>query len=38
MIRYGDEPWKNFLDMWATSVTVNGEVDRLYHQYMSQLA
>jgi polar amino acid transport system substrate-binding protein len=37
MIRYGDEPWKNFLDMWSTSVTVNGEVQRLYDHYMSNL-
>lgn len=37
MIRYGDESWKNFLDFWATFVTVNGEVERLYHEYMSHL-
>lgn len=37
MIRYGDEPWKHFLDMWATFVTVNGEVERLYKSYMERL-
>lgn len=38
MIRYGDDPWKQFLDMWSTFVTVNGEVQRLYNHYMSQLS
>ena len=37
-IRYGDEPWKNFLDMWATYVTVNGHVQKLYDQYIEKLA
>ena len=37
MIRYGDDPWKQFLDMWSTFVTVNGEVQHLYDQYMSNL-
>jgi polar amino acid transport system substrate-binding protein len=37
MIRYGDEPWKNFLDMWANYAVVNGTVQRLYDQYMHDL-
>jgi polar amino acid transport system substrate-binding protein len=38
MIRHGDEPWKNFLDMWSTYVTVNGEVQRLYDDYLAKLS
>lgn len=37
-IRYGDEAWKNFLDMWATYVTVNGQVQKLYDHYIEKLA
>jgi ABC-type amino acid transport substrate-binding protein len=37
MIRHGDEPWKNFLDMWSTYVRVNGEVQRLYDEYIAKL-
>jgi ABC-type amino acid transport substrate-binding protein len=36
-VRYGDEPWKSFLDMWATYVTVNGQVQRLYDEYVGKL-
>ena len=35
MIRYGDTAWKNFLDMWSTYITGNGEVQRLYDKYMN---
>ncbi len=38
MVRHGDEPWKNFLDMWATFQTVNGETQRLYDKYLAELA
>jgi len=37
VIRYGDQPWKQFLDMWATYVTVNGQVQRLYDEYIAKL-
>jgi ABC-type amino acid transport substrate-binding protein len=37
LIRYGDEPLKHFLDMWATFMTVNGEVQRVYEKYMQEL-
>jgi ABC-type amino acid transport substrate-binding protein len=37
MVRHGDAPWKNFLDMWATFMTVNGEVQRLYDKYLAEL-
>ncbi len=38
MVRHGDEPWKNFLDFWATYIIVNGEVQRLYDKYLAELA
>lgn len=38
VIRYGDEPWQAFLDMWSTYVTVNGVVQRLYDEYMERLS
>lgn len=37
-IRYGDQPLKEFLDMWATYVTVNGQVQKLYDEYIAKLA
>jgi len=37
-IRHGDEPWKNFLDMWSTYVIVNGLVQALYDEYLAKLA
>jgi len=37
MVRHGDEPWKNFMDMWATFMIVNGEVKRLYDRYLAEL-
>jgi len=36
-IRYGDPSWKEFLDTWATYVTVNGQVQRLYDEYIAKL-
>ena len=36
-IRYGDEPWKNFIDMWSAYVTTNGLVQRLYDDYIGKL-
>jgi polar amino acid transport system substrate-binding protein len=38
LIRHGDQEWKDFLDGWATYVTVNGEVQRLFDKYMQELA
>ena len=38
VVRYGDEPWRAFLDMWSTYVTVNGVVQRLYDEYMEKLS
>lgn len=38
MVRHGDEPWKNFLDFWATYIIINGEVQRLYDKYLAELA
>lgn len=37
-IRYGDAPWKHFLDMWSAYVNANGIVQRLYDEYMEKLA
>ena len=37
LIRRGDSSWKNFLDFWATYITVNGEVQRLFDKYMQEL-
>lgn len=37
LVRYGDPAWKNFLDMWSNYVIANGEVQRLYDQYLQQL-
>jgi ABC-type amino acid transport substrate-binding protein len=38
LIRHGDAAWKSFLDTWATAMTVNGEVQRLFDKYMTELA
>ncbi len=38
MVRHGDPAWKNFMDMWATFMVVNGEVQRLYDKYLAELA
>ncbi|OGB93178.1 MAG: hypothetical protein A3G35_18370 [candidate division NC10 bacterium RIFCSPLOWO2_12_FULL_66_18] len=37
VIRYGDAPWKNFLDMWSAYVIANGQVQRLYDEYIAKL-
>jgi hypothetical protein len=37
MVRHGDTAWKNFMDMWATFMVVNGEVQRLYDRYLQEL-
>jgi ABC-type amino acid transport substrate-binding protein len=37
LVRYGDDPWKNFLDMWASYINISGDMQRLYDQYMSRL-
>jgi polar amino acid transport system substrate-binding protein len=37
MVRHGDPAWKNFLDFWASYITVNGEVQRLYDKYLQEL-
>lgn len=36
-VRYGDDPWKQFLDMWGAYMTASGEIQRLYDRYMAQL-
>jgi polar amino acid transport system substrate-binding protein len=36
-VRYGDSEWKHFLDFWATFLTVNGEMDRLFKLHMEKL-
>lgn len=36
-VRYGDPEWKSFLDMWASFVVVNGEMDRLFKHHMEKL-
>jgi ABC-type amino acid transport substrate-binding protein len=36
-IRHGDQPWKDFLDMWVASALANGVVDRLYKSYVERL-
>jgi ABC-type amino acid transport substrate-binding protein len=36
-VRYGDQEWKHFLDMWATFLTVNGEMERLFKHHMEKL-
>ena len=36
-IRYGDPEWKHFLDFFAVFMTVNGEMDRLFHHHMEKL-
>ncbi|HEV7264876.1 MAG TPA: transporter substrate-binding domain-containing protein [Falsiroseomonas sp.] len=36
-VRYGDNPWKQFLDMWGAYMTVSGQTQRLYDRYISQL-
>ncbi|WP_108659505.1 substrate-binding periplasmic protein [Acuticoccus kandeliae] len=38
LIRHGDPAWKFFLDTWANFVITNGQVQRLYDQYLSELA
>ena len=38
LIRHGDAAWKDFLDNWATAMTVNGEVQRLFDKYMAELS
>ena len=37
VVRYGDVEWKNFLDFYATFLTVNGEVERLFKYHMEKL-
>lgn len=37
LIRYGDAPWANFLNMWAQFVVVDGTVKRLYDEYLTLL-
>jgi ABC-type amino acid transport substrate-binding protein len=36
-VRYGDFEWKHFLDFWATFLTVNGEMERLFKHHMEKL-
>lgn len=37
MIRYGDVPWKNFLDSWCYYITTNGELQRIYDRYATDI-
>jgi polar amino acid transport system substrate-binding protein len=36
-VRYGDSEWKHFLDFFATFMTVNGEMQRLFKHHMEVL-
>ncbi|WP_372624249.1 substrate-binding periplasmic protein [Falsiroseomonas sp.] len=36
-VRYGDNPWKQFLDMWGAYMTASGQIQRLYDRYIEQL-
>jgi len=36
-VRYGDVEWKHFLDFYATFLTVNGEMERLFNHHMEVL-
>lgn len=36
-VRYGDNPWKQFLDMWGAFMTANGAIQRIYDRYIAQL-
>jgi membrane-bound lytic murein transglycosylase MltF len=36
-IRYGDNAWKQFLDMWGAFMTENGAIQRTYDHYIAQL-
>jgi polar amino acid transport system substrate-binding protein len=36
-VRYGDSEWKHFLDFFATFMTVNGEMERLFKHHMEVL-
>jgi polar amino acid transport system substrate-binding protein len=36
-IRYGDNAWKQFLDMWGDFMTANGAIQRVYDRYIAQL-
>lgn len=37
LVRHGDPSWKNFLDGWASYITANGEVQRLFDKYLQEL-
>lgn len=36
-VRYGDPEWKDFLDFYASFLTVNGEMERLFKHHMEVL-
>ena len=36
-VRYGDPEWKFFLDFWASFLTANGEMERLFKHHMEKL-
>jgi polar amino acid transport system substrate-binding protein len=37
MVRYGDVPWRQFLDTWCGYVVASGEVQRLYDKYAAEI-
>jgi polar amino acid transport system substrate-binding protein len=37
MVRYGDVPWKQFLDTWCDYAITSGEVQRLYDKYAAEI-
>jgi polar amino acid transport system substrate-binding protein len=37
IIRYGDTPWKNFLDSWCSYISQNGELQRIYDRYATDI-
>ena len=36
-VRYGDNEWKQFLDMFGAFMVANGEMDRLFKLHMERL-
>ena len=36
-VRYGDQEWKQFLEVWAQFMVINGEMQRLFDKHMEKL-
>jgi hypothetical protein len=37
-VRYGDEEWKHFLDMYAAFLNINGEMQRWFDHHMQKIS